>query len=189
MVQSRQVRRGTIMAISLEELALGALEGSAGPWTLAVGAGALAVALAAGSARPVRRMAATGAIVAQRRGQLNVNLNLAGWLGSARQSWLALVAEARAEYEAGRQQAADTAPPARRPSGPPEVTPAPVAAAAVPVVESPAMPAVEPPATPELAATPTVLAPVSDGTSPAAKRDQRGRFVRRSANTNGTRSE
>ena len=182
------------MAISLEELALGALEGSAGPWTLAVGAGALAVALAAGSTRPVRRMAATGAFVAQRRGQLN----LAGWLGSARRGWLALVAEARAEYEAGRQQAADTAPAARRPADQPEVMPTPVAAASVtvaepaaaaPVVEPPVAPVAEPPATLERTATPPALAPVSDDSSPAAKRDQRGRFVRRAANTNGTRSE
>jgi hypothetical protein len=49
------------MAISLEELALGALEGSAGPRTLAIGADAHAVALAGGSARAVRPMVTNAA--------------------------------------------------------------------------------------------------------------------------------
>jgi hypothetical protein len=178
------------MAISLEELALGALEGSAGPWTLAVGAGALAVALAAGSARPVRRMAATGAFVAQRRGQLN----LAGWLGTARQRWLALVAEARAEYEAGRQQpAGDAAPPTRTPDDQADTDSTPDTSGRVFVIE-PAPAAPEPlasaPAGPEpVVLTPPTTAPTSDDTPPPARRDQRGRFVRRAANTNGTRSE
>ena len=50
------------MAISLEELTAAALEGSVGPLTLAVGAGALAVALAAGSTRPLRRIASTSVL-------------------------------------------------------------------------------------------------------------------------------
>ena len=58
------------MAISLEELTAVALEGSVGPLTLAVGAGALAVALAAGSARPLRRMASTSVVAAGRTGRL-----------------------------------------------------------------------------------------------------------------------
>lgn len=162
------------MAISLEELALGALEGSAGPWTLAVGAGALAVALAAGSARPVRRMASTGVFVSQRRGQVN----LAAWLGSARQRWLDLVAEARAEYEAGRRPAAGAAPltlPAEAPVQPVAVQP----------VVSPAVVSASP------AVEPVSAAPAADheAAPPASKRDQRGRFVRRPANSNGTRSE
>lgn len=159
------------MAISLEELALGALEGSAGPWTLAVGAGALAVALAAGSARPVRRMAATSAFVAQRTGQLS----LAGWIGNARQSWRNLVAEARAEYDASRSLGVSAA-----------VVSAPVqlraADRAVPVAAVDTSPvdvsvqATASEAEPELA---------------TQKRDQRGRFVRRAAapTSNGTRSE
>lgn len=159
------------MAISLEELALGALEGSAGPWTLAVGAGALAVALAAGSARPVRRMAATSAFVAQRTGQVS----LTGWIGSARQSWRDLVAEARAEYDASRGLGVSAA-----------VIGAPVelqaADRAVPVATVDARPV-------DVSAPPARSAAAIDPST--AKRDQRGRFVRRAAvpTSNGTRSE
>lgn len=89
------------MAISLEELTAIALEGSVGPLTLAVGAGALAVALAAGSTRPLRRMASTSmAAVGQ-----NAQLNPKGWIEAARRRWASLVEEARAEYEAGRAPA------------------------------------------------------------------------------------
>jgi hypothetical protein len=160
------------MAISLEELALGALEGSAGPWTLAVGAGALAVALAAGSVRPVRRMASTGAFVVQRNGQLNV----AGWIGSARQSWRDLVAEARAEYESERQTASEAEPLVRRAAdfSVPFATSTPVKEEAAASAPDPAA------ATPE---------PDADGESDSVPRDRRGRFVRRAATTNGTRSE
>lgn len=160
------------MAISLEELALGALEGSAGPWTLAVGAGALAVALAAGSVRPVRRMASTGAFVAQRSGQLN----LAGWIGSARQSWRDLVAEARAEYESERLSAVEAEPLKRRAADLPEPS-----VTSTPLTEESTVSAPEPAAsTPE---------PNANGESGSVTRDRRGRFVRRAATTNGTRSE
>ena len=162
------------MAISLEELALGALEGSAGPWTLAVGAGALAVALAAGSARPVRRMASTGALAGAFGSQRTGQLNLTGWIGSARQSWRDLVAEARAEYEASRRSpaAAAAAPIVLQAADPP----APVA-----TVETPVSPVANTPVTsPEPAVT---------SESGRSKRDQRGRFVRRATNNNGTRSE
>jgi hypothetical protein len=158
------------MAISLEELALGALEGGAGPWTLAMGAGALAVALAAGSARPVRRMASTGAFVAQRTGQLS----LTGWISSARQGWLDLVAEARAEYEAGRQtDTADAAPIALQ-----------AVDRATPVATVDAPPAA-------ISTNVAVIStePANEAEPPTGKRDQRGRFVRRSAASNGSRSE
>jgi hypothetical protein len=168
---------------------VGALEGSAGPCTLVVGAGALAVALAAGSARPVRRMAATGAFVAQRTGQLN----LTGWIGNVRQSWLDLVAEARAEYDASRSlgvsvavvsapielQAADRAAPAATVDAPPVAT--------VPgVVDAPV--AVDaPPADLSVQST----EPAAEVQPATSKRDQRGRFVRRASGptSNGTRSE
>ena len=168
------------MAISLEELALGALEGSAGPWTLAVGAGALAVALAAGSARPVRRMASTGAFSGARTGafgaQRTGQLNLTGWIGSARQSWLDLVAEARAEYEASRH------------------TPTRAEAAAAPLVLREADRAVpgamvDAPAAPVTDTAVTSPEPAVTSQPGPSKRDQRGRFVRHATNNNGTRSE
>jgi hypothetical protein len=90
------------MAISVEELAAVAFEGSVGPLTLAVGAGALAVALAAGSTRPLRRMASTSVVAAGR----NAHLDPRGWVDAARRHWSSLVEEARAEYEAGRAPAA-----------------------------------------------------------------------------------
>ena len=156
------------MAISLEELAVGALEGTVGPWTLAIGAGAIAVALAAGSARPLRRMSATGAFVVGRTGQVNL-AGLTGWIGGVRRSWQGLVAEARAEYEAGRR---DVSAPM---SGQRAI------AEAVSDVETGSVTVVQaapPPA--ELAA---------DGPSDVAGRDRRGRFVRRATTTNGTQPE
>src|SRR4051812_12197769 len=84
------------MAISLEELVAVALEGTVGPVTLAVGASALAVALAAGSTRPLRRIAATSVFAANRTRQRSVR----DWVVAARHRWSSLVDEARAEYEA-----------------------------------------------------------------------------------------
>ena len=86
------------MAISLDELATVAFEGSVGPLTLAVGAGALAIALAAGSTRPLRRIAATSVLAAGRTRQLRP----LGWFGAACRGWTSLVDEARAEYQASR---------------------------------------------------------------------------------------
>jgi hypothetical protein len=66
------------MAISLEELAAVALEGTVGPVTLAVRAIALAVALATGARRPLRRIAAMSVFAANRTRQSNVR----GWVGA-----------------------------------------------------------------------------------------------------------
>jgi hypothetical protein len=174
------------MAISLEELALGALEGSAGPLTLAVGAGALAVALAAGSARPLRRMAASGAVTVQRTGQLNVMSGIGGWIGGVRRSWRDLVAEARAEYEAGRRKA-----PARPGAEPPLVLKP--EDRAEPSASGRRVFVVEPPAS-QKRASPEAAPPPDAGTPspPGAARDRRGRFVRRrpsAIENNGTRAE
>ncbi|MGE3913518.1 MAG: hypothetical protein AB7K36_29475 [Chloroflexota bacterium] len=158
------------MAISLEELAAGALEGSVGPWTLAIGAGALAVALAAGSGKPLRRMSSTGAFAAGRTGQLNLT-GLSGWIGSQRQNWQALVAEARAEYEAERQAALTEVDPEQHA---PEAA-ALNATAAGPAEASPA----------DMPAADATAQDHADGPG----RDRRGRFVRRAAATNGTHSE
>ena len=157
------------MAIALEELALGALEASAGPWTLAVGAGALAVALAAGSVRPFRRMATTGAFAAQRTGQLS----LRGWIGSVRQNWLDLVDEARTEYDAARQSDVAAAPIVLQAVDRAEPVAAPVTVADAPVTRATAPPPM----------------PAVDNGASTGKRDQRGRFVRRAVTTNGTQSE
>jgi hypothetical protein len=95
------------MALSLEELTAAALEGAVGPVTLAVGASALALALAAGTTRPLRRIAASSAVAVERAGQLS----LTGWLGTVKRGWRDLVAEARAEYEADRPAANSGASP------------------------------------------------------------------------------
>ena len=152
------------MAIAFEELTAVALEGSVGPLTLAVGAGALAVALAAGSTRPLRRMASTSVVAAGRNAQLNPR----GWIDAARRNWSSLVEEARAEYEAGRA-------PASVVSAPPVV----VATATGAVPEAGSVIVV-----PGAEGVPASLA-LPDETN--RTRDQRGRFVRRA--TNGRQPE
>lgn len=98
------------MVVALEELTAGVLESSAGPWALALGAGALAVALAVGSARPLGRIAARGVATAEWAGSLCPEAVQPGrWLRSAAGSWRALVDEARAEYEASQAQTPDAA--------------------------------------------------------------------------------
>ena len=152
------------MAISLDELAAVALEGSVGPLTLAVGAGALAVALAAGSTRPLRRIASTSVVAAGRNGQLN----LIGWIDVARRRWFSLVEEARAEYESSRASVSTD-----RASSIVVAT----ATGAVPEAGS----VIVVPGADEL---PPVLA-LPEGTG--RTRDQRGRFIRRA--TNGVQPE
>ena len=147
------------MAISLEELTAVALEGSVGPLTLAVGAGALAVALAASSTRPLRRMASTSMVAVGQNAQLNPK----GWIEAARRRWTSLVEEARAEYEAGRAPA-------------PTVTAPSVVVAtttgAVPKAGSVIV-------VPGAEGVPASLALTDDI---RRTRDQRGRFVRRATN-------
>jgi len=152
------------MAISLEELTAVALEGSVGPLTLAVGAGALAVALAAGSTRPLRRMASTSVVAAGRNGQLNPIT----WLDAARRHWTSLVDEARTEYQASRAPM-----PMDRASSIVVAT----ATGVVPEAGSVII-------MPETAHVPTPLVLPEDGTR---IRDPRGRFIRRA--TNGVQPE
>ncbi|HZO29859.1 MAG TPA: hypothetical protein VFH48_28125 [Chloroflexota bacterium] len=146
------------MAISLEELTAVALEGSVGPLTLAVGAGALAVALAAGSTRPLRRIASTSIVTAGRTGQINP----VAWIEAAKRHWVSLVEEARAEYVASRELAA----------GP--VTSSVVIANATGAVSEAG--AIVVPGADRAPAT-LVLPEESSRT-----RDQRGRFIRRATN-------
>jgi hypothetical protein len=151
------------MAISLEELTAAALEGSVGPVTLAVGASALAVALAAGSTRPLRRIAATSVLAAERAGQFS----LSGWFEAARRRWTSLVEEARAEYEASRLPAGS--------------------AAASPIVVATAT-GVAPEAGNVIVVPGSLDVPESFDLQAASRtRDQRGRFVRRA--TNGAQPE
>jgi hypothetical protein len=161
------------MAISIEELAAGALDASVGPWTLAVGASALAVALAAGSARPIQRIAATSVVSVERLGQAS----LTGWLGAARRGWTSLVDEARAEYEAGRQ-----------PSVRPEASAMVVASASGVVPERGRIVVPEASANDAPAVSAKhIVTPPHDESAASRKRDRRGRFVRRA--TNGARPE
>ena len=151
------------MAISLDELAAAALEGSIGPLSLAIGAGAVAVALAAGSTRPIRRIAATSAVAAGRTGQLNP----IGWLRAVQRGWASLVDEARAEYQASRAPA----------SGPvAESVVVANAAGAVPEAGTVII-------VPDFAAGRASV----DQEDKQRIRDQRGRFVRRA--TNGVQPE
>lgn len=162
------------MAISLEELAAATLEGSVGPWTLAVGATALAVALAAGSTKPLRRVATTGSVVAMQRAAVTraTSVKPGNWLDAVRQGWLRLVDEARTEYEAGRQ-------------GGQAVTSAVVVASATGAVREPATMVIV--AAPDAAAADVAVVGDAGADEHAENptRDQRGRFVRRA--TNGTR--
>jgi hypothetical protein len=151
------------MAISLDELAAVALEGSVGPLTLAVGAGALAVALAAGSTRPIRRMAATSVLAAGRA----VQLTPTDWLGAARRGWTSLVDEARTEYQASRASA----------SG----------AVAESIVVANAAGAVPEAGSVIVIPGSTGTATAFDHEDSQRTRDQRGRFVRRA--TNGARPD
>jgi hypothetical protein len=166
------------MAISLEELAAGALDGSVGPLTLAVGASALAVVLAAGSARPLRRMAATSALAAGRAGRAGQvrqvrQVSLTGWLGATRRRWRGMVDEARAEYEAGRR---------RGPAGGETAVPPLVVASASGAVSEPGQVVVPSPG------DAPGEAPGRAGRSAGSRtRDQRGRFVRQA--TNGTQPQ
>jgi hypothetical protein len=86
------------MAIAFEEIAAGVVETAVGPWALVLGAGAIAVAFAAGSARPISRMVTTGVVAIDSAGRADPR----AWLRSVRRSVRGLVDEARAEYEAGR---------------------------------------------------------------------------------------
>jgi hypothetical protein len=151
------------MAISLEELTAAALEGSVGPVTLAVGASAIAVALAAGSTRPLRRIAATTVIAAERTG----SLNLGGWFAAVKGRWLGLVEEARTEYESGRRDPRDVA-----------ASPLVVASAASVVAE---------PAGNLIVSASTEPSSIPEMHVAGRGRDQRGRFIRRA--TNGVRPE
>ena len=160
------------MAISIEELAAGALEGSVGPWTLAVGASALAVALAAGSSRPIQRIAATSVLSAERLGQVS----LIGWLGAARLGWTSVVHEARAEYEASRQ-------PSARPESAVVVA---SVSGVVPERGRIVVPGASANDAPVATAQHLVALPFDEHAT-GRTRDQRGRFVRRA--TNGVRPE
>ena len=168
------------MAIPLEELTAVALEGSVGPVTLAVGASALAVALAAGSTRPLRRMVATSVVAAERSGQIGVR----DWLDAVKHGWLGLVEEARAEYEAGRRA---TTPVASAPIASPPIvattsgfvppagtTMARAASAQVSAVVESAMP-IDERESADAAGTP-------DDPLVVRTRDRRGRFIRRATN-------
>jgi hypothetical protein len=151
------------MAISLEELTTVALEGSVGPLTLAVGAGALAVALAASSTRPLRRIGATSVLAAGRAGHLNP----IGWIEVVRRQWSSLVDEARAEYEASRAPASS--------AGAPSIVVA-TATGAVPEAGS------------VIVVPGAIDGPVSLEVPEGSRtRDPRGRFVRRA--TNGVQPE
>ncbi len=89
------------MARSPDELTAVAHEGSVGPLTLAVGAGALAVEPAAGPTCPPRRIASASGMATGRNGQLTP----LGRVDAARRHWSSLVEEARAADEAGRAPA------------------------------------------------------------------------------------
>ena len=145
------------MAISLDELAAVALDGTVGPITLAVGASALAVALAAGTARPLGRIAATSVLAVERIGQLRP----LGVVGAVRRGWTSLVAEARAEYEASR-----------RPRDAVVAPPVVLAAADRADRTSDSMVVSESPHG----------SPADEGHAAGRVRDGRGRFVRRSKN-------
>ena len=162
------------MAISLEELTAAALEGSVGPLTLAVGAGALAVALAAGSTRPLRRIASTSVLAVGRTGQLNP----VGWVGAAKRHWSSLVDEARAEYEASHApRPIIVSPTGATPTDPPPTVLVASSTGAVSEAGS------------------VVVVPESENISASLDRpaeanrirDQRGRFIRRA--TNGVQPE
>ncbi len=92
------------MAIALEEITAGVVEGAVGPWALLLGAGAVAVAFAAGSARPVSRMVTAGVVAVDASGRVDPRQ----WLRSFRSGVRGLVDEARAEYEAGRHRRSST---------------------------------------------------------------------------------
>ena len=93
------------MAMALEEIAAGVVESAVGPWALVVGAGAVAVAFAARSTRPLSRVMTTGVVTADASGRIDPRQ----WLRSIRQGVRGLVDEARAEYEAGRHRPVLTA--------------------------------------------------------------------------------
>jgi hypothetical protein len=93
------------MAMALEELATGVVESAVGPWALVLAAGAVAVACATRSARPVNRMLTGGVVAADASGRVNPRQ----WLRSIRQGVRNLVDEARSEYEAGQLQPPVTA--------------------------------------------------------------------------------
>jgi hypothetical protein len=92
-----------MMAISLEELTVGLAEGMVGSLAFALGAGAVAVALAA---RPVGRIVTTGVS--------SLDSEVAGrprrWIGSLGRGWRDLIDEARAEYEADRRSGSSSDP-------------------------------------------------------------------------------
>jgi hypothetical protein len=92
------------MAIALEEIAGGVVESAVGPWALVLGAGAVALAFAAGSVRPLSRMVAAGVVAADASGLVDPRQ----WLRSFRRGVRGLVDEARAEYEARRHASSST---------------------------------------------------------------------------------
>src|SRR5689334_18096444 len=92
------------MALAFEEIAAGVAETAVGPWALVLGAGAIAVAFAASSARPISRMVTTGVLAVDSTRRPDPR----AWLRSVRQSVRGLVDEARAEYEAERDAPALT---------------------------------------------------------------------------------
>lgn len=92
-----------MMAISLEELTVGLAEGMVGSLAFALGAGAVAVALAA---RPVGRIVTNGVS--------SFDSEVAGrprrWIGSLGRGWRDLIDEARTEYEADRRSGSSSHP-------------------------------------------------------------------------------
>jgi hypothetical protein len=86
------------MAIALEEIAAGVVDSTVGPWAFALGAGAVAVAFATGSTRPLSRMMAGSVVAADAAGKITPRQ----WLVSLGREVRRLVDEARAEYEADR---------------------------------------------------------------------------------------
>ena len=89
------------MAISIEELALSLGEGAVGPLAVALGAGAVVVALASRTTQPVRRVLTNGVATLRRRDPISPRR----WIDSLGRGWRDLVDEARAEYEADRRDA------------------------------------------------------------------------------------
>jgi len=147
------------MAVAFEEIAAGVVDTALGPWALVLSAGAVAVALASRSARPVGRMVSQGVVSAGAANKVDPR----HWLTSAGRGMRNLVAEARAEYEAKRKQSPLTVE------------------QAVDVVARASRPSVTLDRRVLVTAAPDAGAGV-DHEEIARRRDSRGRFVRQSPN-------
>jgi hypothetical protein len=145
------------MAIALEEIAAGVVESAVGPWALLFGAGAVAVAFAAGSTRPLSRMVTASVIAVDASGRVDPRQ----WFRSLRGGVRSLVNEAWAEYEAGRRR------PGLSPDGAADIV-------------ADAAPSSWPAGGGLLLATEASFD--SDVADSAKRRDARGRFVPRSPN-------